>query len=94
MSNEATVVDAPETSKGHPVAIVVTMLVVWIALTFLAERIGGGVSSWHAPSQEDFEFSGWFGTTWFNKPMLLAIIGFVGVLAYWLIASRRLKVIP
>jgi F-type H+-transporting ATPase subunit a len=96
MSSEATALNTVETPKrkGHPALIVVAMLAVWIVLTAIAERIGGGVHSWKTPDETDFEFDGWFGTTWFTKPMLLAIIGFVVVLAFWLIASRGLKVIP
>lgn len=94
MSNEAVVADSSQKTKGHPVAVVLGMLALWLAATFAAERISGGVSSWHAPSTADFEFPGWFHTSWFTKPMLLALVAFVSLAIYWVIASRRLKIMP
>ena len=46
------------------------------------------------PGVQDFRFDGLFGTTWFNKPMILAIIAAALVIGYWVWASSKLNVRP
>lgn len=52
---------------------------------------GGG---YEAPSVKDFWFDGNFGVGWLTKPAMQAIIAAVLVIAFWLWASRRLRVHP
>ncbi|MFT8394576.1 F0F1 ATP synthase subunit A [Propionibacterium sp.] len=80
--------------KSHPGLIVLAIFVAWIVLSRLTVLISGPTKHWDAPSAEDFIFPNWFGTSWFNKPMLLALIGAAGVLVFWLVASRHLKSVP
>lgn len=57
----------------------------------------GGVPEYHAPSVEkDFMFTGGFipGVDWVNKPFVQALLAFLIVLIVWLLASRKLKVVP
>ncbi|WP_425438750.1 F0F1 ATP synthase subunit A [Propionibacterium cyclohexanicum] len=56
--------------------------------------MSGTTTHWDSPSANDFIFPGWFGTSWFNKPMFLALLGACGVLVFWLLASRNLKLVP
>lgn len=51
-------------------------------------------SEWKTPGLDDFIFPGLFGTDWITKPMLQAIIAAIIVVVMWLIAARRLKVVP
>ena len=46
------------------------------------------------PSVDDFKFHGLFGTDWINKPLLQAVIAAILVIALWLIAARKLKIVP
>lgn len=48
------------------------------------------------PGVEDFVFDGGFipGVDWFNKPLVQAIIGAALVIILWVVAARRLKVVP
>lgn len=54
---------------------------------------GGGYSP---PGLEDFEFDGGFipGVDWVNKPLVQAVISVILILAFWLIVSRKLKLVP
>lgn len=89
------VADPQRTRKGgRPAFVAVLVLVVWIAATWASRLVAGATTSWQAPSTEDFEFEGWFGTTWFTKPLLLALLACIGVLAFWLVSSRDLRVVP
>lgn len=58
------------------------------------ETEGGG--GFHPPGLEDFVFDGGFipGVDWVNKPLIQAIISVILILAFWLIASRKLKKVP
>ena len=49
-----------------------------------------------APGIKDFTFDGGFipGLDWFNKPLLQALVSVVLILLYWLLASRKLKLVP
>lgn len=47
-----------------------------------------------SPSVDSFRFPGLFGTTWIDKPMLLLVIATILVIGFWVIASRKLKVLP
>lgn len=89
---------APEESVRRrgtsPALIAVLVIFVWIATTWGSQLLTGATTGWRAPSTEDFQFEGWFGTTWFTKPLLLALVAFVGILAFWLIAAHRLRVVP
>ncbi|MFW6598568.1 F0F1 ATP synthase subunit A [Propionibacteriaceae bacterium Y2011] len=52
---------------------------------------------WQPPSlDKDFTFSGGFipGVDWVNKPFIQAIIAAVIILVFWLVVSRKLKVVP
>ncbi|WP_460768645.1 F0F1 ATP synthase subunit A [Mariniluteicoccus flavus] len=57
---------------------------------------GGSEGGYKSPGVEDFKFDGGFipGLDWFNKPLVQAIIAALLVITLWLIASRRLKVVP
>lgn len=48
------------------------------------------------PGVDDFLFKGGFipGVEWFNKPLVQAIIAAAVVIILWLLAARRLKVVP
>lgn len=48
------------------------------------------------PGLEDFIFDGGFipGVDWVNKPLIQAVISVIVILAFWLIASRKLKTVP
>ncbi|MGO2036558.1 MAG: F0F1 ATP synthase subunit A [Brevibacterium sp.] len=54
---------------------------------------GGGYTP---PGLEDFVFDGGFipGVDWVNKPLVQAVISVILILAFWLIVSRKLKLIP
>lgn len=54
---------------------------------------GGG---YKPPGLEDFEFNGGFipGVDWVNKPLVQAVISVILILAFWLIVSRKLKLVP
>lgn len=56
----------------------------------------GGGGGFTPPGLEDFEFNGGFipGVDWFNKPLVQALLSVVLILVFWLIASRKLKVVP
>lgn len=100
MSNTQTAVSRAGTDpdkpsrKVSPVLVVVGLLVVWILVSRLTALVSGATTHWNVPSAEDFVFPGWFGTSWFNKPMLLAVVATIGVLVYWVLASRHLKLVP
>ncbi|MGI5950680.1 MAG: F0F1 ATP synthase subunit A [Brooklawnia sp.] len=47
-----------------------------------------------APGLQDFIFPGLFGTDWLTKPMLQAFIAAIIVVVLWVMASRKLKVVP
>lgn len=66
---------------------------IWLPLVPLE---GGGHEPYKAPSTEDFVFDGGFipGVEWFNKPLVQAIIAALLVILFWVIASRKLKVVP
>lgn len=49
---------------------------------------------YQSPSPEDFIFPGNWGMGWLTKPALQAILAALVVIAYWLWASRGLKVKP
>ena len=88
---------APEESVRRrgtsPALIAVLVIIVWIATTWGSQLLTGATTGWRAPSTEDFQFEGWFGTTWFTKPLLLALVAFVGILAFWLIAAHRQELV-
>lgn len=46
------------------------------------------------PSIDSFIFPGNFGVDWLTKPMMQIILATILVLAFWLIASRKLKIVP
>jgi F-type H+-transporting ATPase subunit a len=48
------------------------------------------------PGVEDFVFDGGFipGVDWVNKPLVQVLVGFAIVLVFWLVASRRLAMVP
>ncbi|RLP11648.1 F0F1 ATP synthase subunit A [Propionibacterium australiense] len=95
MSTAQTTIPGQATKKGSsPALIAVLVIVVWIAATKASQLLTGAASSWESPSTEDFQFEGWFGIWWFNKPLLLALVAFVGILVFWLIASRKLRIVP
>lgn len=52
---------------------------------------GGGYT---APGIEDFQFTGLFGTDWITKPMVQAVIAAIIVIVVWVVAARRLRVVP
>lgn len=54
---------------------------------------GGGYTP---PGVEDFTFDGGFipGLDWVNKPLIQALISVVVVLTFWLLASRKLQMVP
>ena len=58
----------------------------------------GGTGGYEPPSTEDFMlepiFKGVSWLEWFNKSTALAIIAAILVIAWWLFASRNLKVVP
>jgi F-type H+-transporting ATPase subunit a len=55
-----------------------------------------GGEGFQPPGLEDFVFDNGFipGVDWVNKPLVQAIISVILILAFWLIASRRLKMVP
>ena len=94
-SAQATATERTAERRGtSPVLVAVLVIVVWIAATKASQLLAGATTGWESPGTGDFQFEGWFGTTWFTKPLLLVLIAFVGVLAFWLIASRHLRVVP
>lgn len=46
------------------------------------------------PGLHDFEFEGLFGTEWLTKPMIMAVVAAVFVVALWAFSARRLKLVP
>lgn len=52
---------------------------------------GGG---YHPPSLDDFDFPGLLGTDWFTKPMAQLAISVVLIATLWLLAARRLRLVP
>lgn len=56
---------------------------------------GSDAGGWHVPSLEDFEFVGGFGgPDWVNKPLVQAVMAAVIVIVLWMLASRKLSVVP
>jgi F-type H+-transporting ATPase subunit a len=62
-------------------------------MTPLETESGGGYTP---PGLEDFEFDGGFipGLEWFNKPLVQALISVVLILGFWLLAVRKLTMVP
>lgn len=56
----------------------------------------GGEGGFTPPGLEDFVFDGGFipGLDWVNKPLIKELISVILILAFWLIAARRLKTVP
>ncbi|MGA4668565.1 F0F1 ATP synthase subunit A [Propionibacteriaceae bacterium Y1923] len=52
-----------------------------------------GENAW-PPGPHSFQFPGLFGTTWINKPLIQAVIAAIIIILFWVIVSRRLKVVP
>lgn len=56
----------------------------------------GGEGGYTPPGVQDFIWDGGFipGVDWVNKPLVQAVIGAILVIVLWLIAARRLKIVP
>ena len=67
-------------------------------LTFVLPPLQTGEGGYTSPGIQDFVFdgmAGWWGDpAWLNKPLLQAIIAAVLIIVLWLIAARRLKLVP
>ena len=46
------------------------------------------------PGVHSFEFPYLWGTNWVNKPFLQACIALVLIITFWIISSRKLKIVP
>ena len=46
------------------------------------------------PGLEDFQFDPLWGTTWLTKPMVQLVLAALIVIVMWVLASRKLKVVP
>lgn len=67
------------------------------SLTFVLPPLEtGGEGGYKSPGVEDFVFDGGFipGVDWFNKPLVQAIIAAALIIVLWLLAARRLKIVP
>lgn len=53
-------------------------------------------SGFTPPGVDDFKFDGGFipGVDWVNKPFIQAVVAAIIVIVFWVVASRRLKVVP
>ena len=52
-----------------------------------------GESAW-PPGPHSFDYPGLFGTTWINKPLLQAVIAAVLIIVFWILVSRKPKIVP
>lgn len=55
-----------------------------------------GGHGYSPPSLHDFQFDGGFipGVEWVNKPFVQAVLGALVVIVFWVLAARRLKLVP
>lgn len=64
-----------------------------VPLQGLVPLEGESHNAW-PPGPHSFEYPGLFGTTWINKPLLQAVIAALLLVVFWLVASRKVNILP